>query len=268
MSNVVEMTSFRKEEKSMNDVYEMKVIRTITTEETEIVEVNKDLDLNDEKTINEIKSFCENDYYGHRNRGDETNRKVKIEFKKPNPDECYPNPQKYLTKHNKTDSLVREENQRLERVGNDSYHGYVDPSSLYIPFFSRQFCPDRTKTVLHYESNSDPRSGSPIPSSDCKFYFDIDKESVSKLWKSGDFEELDKHNIIPQEGFQNHTRWNYRGDCHPNDTQIIKEIYKRRKTVSIKHIDLYDVDVWRNEDTYELDKQGFKNKVVGISLLD
>ena len=35
MSNVVEMTSFRKEEKSMNDVYEMKVTRVITTEETE-----------------------------------------------------------------------------------------------------------------------------------------------------------------------------------------------------------------------------------------
>ena len=266
MSNVVEMESFRKEEKSMNDVYEMKVIRVITTEETDIIEVNKDLDLNDEETLNQIKSTCESNPYGRHN-GDETNREVKIEFKKTNPDELFPNPEKYLTKHNKTDSLVREENQRLERVGNDSYHGYVDPSSLYSPFFSRQFCPDGTKTVLHYKSNTDPKGNSPIPSSDLNFYFDIDKESVSKLWKSGDFEELDKHNIIP-EGFKNRTRWNYRGDCHPNDTQIIKEIYKRRKTVSIKHIDLYDVDVWRNEDTYELDKQGFKNKVVGISLLD
>lgn len=266
MSNVVEMESFRKEEKSMNDVYEMKVIRVITTEETDIIEVNKDLDLNDEETLNQIKSTCESNPYGRHN-GDETNREVKIEFKKTNPDELFPNPEKYLTKHNKTDSLVREENQRLERVGNDSYHGYVDPSSLYSPFFSRQFCPDGTKTVLHYKSNTDPKGNSPIPSSDLNFYFDIDKESVSKLWKSGDFEELDKHNIIP-EGFKNRTRWNYRGDCHPNDTQIIKEIYKRRKTVSIKHIDLYDVDVWRNEDTYELDKQGYKNKVVGISLLD
>ena len=264
MSNVVEMNSFRKEEKSMNDVYEMKVIRTITTEETDIIEVNKDLDLNNEKTINEIKSTYEDDHYGHRRGGNETNHEVKIEFKKNSHDK----PKRYLTKHNKTDSLVREENQRLERVGNDSYHGYVDPSSLYTPFFSRQFCPDGTKTVLSYESNIDPRRGSPIPSSECNFYFDIDKESVSKLWKSGDFEELDKHNIIPQEGFQNSTGWRWRGVCHPNDTQIIKEIYKRRKTVSIKHIDLYDVDVWRNEDTYELDKQGYKNKVVGISLLD
>ena len=224
MSNVVEMESFRKEEKSMNDVYEMKVIRVITTEETDIIEVNKDLDLNDEETLNQIKSTCESNPYGRHN-GDETNREVKIEFKKTNPDELFPNPEKYLTKHNKTDSLVREENQRLERVGNDSYHGYVDPSSLYSPFFSRQFCPDGTKTVLHYKSNTDPKGNSPIPSSDLNFYFDIDKESVSKLWKSGDFEELDKHNIIP-EGFKNRTRWNYRGDCHPNDTQIIKEIYK------------------------------------------
>ena len=55
MSNVVEMESFRKDEKSMNDVYEMKVIKVITTEETEIIEVNKDIDLNDEKTMNEMK---------------------------------------------------------------------------------------------------------------------------------------------------------------------------------------------------------------------
>jgi len=267
MSNVVEMESFRKEEKSMNDVYEMKVIRVITTEETEIVEVNKDIDLKDEKTINEMKLTFEGDNNHHYRDGNETNREVKIEFKKNSHDK----PERYLTKHKKTDSLVREENQRLERVkeGDGSY-GYVDKSSLYKPFISRRFCPDGTKSVLYYESNSSPRSNSPIPSSDLNFYFDIDIESVSKLWKSGDFEELDKHNIIPDDGLtQNRGRYSYsRNECHPNDTQIIKEIYKRRKSVGIRHLDLYDVDVWRNDDTYELDEQGFKNKLVGISLLD
>ena len=79
-----------------------------------------------------------------------------------------------------------------------------------VTFISHRFCPDNTKSILHYEQNSYPRRNSPIPSQDLDFYFDIDKESVSKLWKSGDFEELDNHNIIPDDGLtQNRGRYSY-----------------------------------------------------------
>ena len=56
-------------------------------------------------------------------------------------------------------------------------------------------------------------------------------------------------------------------NCHPNDPKVIKEIYKRRSSLGVSKLDLYDVDVWRNEDTYDENERGFEN-LVGISLLN
>ena len=76
-----------------------------------------------------------------------------------------------------------------------------------------------------------------------------------------------KHNIIPEERrMKNHGGGTL--GCHPNDSKVIKEIYKRRKSsLGVSKMDLYDVDVWKNEDTHEKDERGYE-KLVGISLLD
>ena len=249
----------------MSNVYEVKVTKVVTSEDKDIIEVNEDLDPNSEETLNGLKSIYEDRHYGWMNNSRDRNEtNLELSFELVESDE---EPSHYLTNHKKTDNLVKREEKRIEGnegidKGSYSYEGL----SLLAPFYTRNFCPDETKSVFRYE-NRKIRSNSPIPSSYLNFYFDIDKETVSKLWESGEIEELMKHNIIPKE-----SRMKNRGggtlDCHPNDSKVIKEIYKRRKSsLGVSKMDLYDVDVWKNEDTYEKDESGYK-KLVGISLLD
>ena len=248
----------------MTTVYKVKVTKVVTSENENTIEVNEDIDINSEETLNELKSVYEDRHYGWMNNhrdSNETNMELSIDLVES--DEI---PRSYLTKHKKTESLIKREEKRIEKnKGSDKGDYSYEGISLFSPFYTHNFSPDGTKSVLTYV-NHNIRSNSVIPDKYLTFYFDIDKETVSKLWESGEIEELGKHNIISEDSrMSNRTGGTL--NCHPNDTKIIKEIYKRRSKLGVSKLDLYDVDIWRNEDTHDEDERGYE-KLVGISLLN
>ena len=247
----------------MTNVYEVKMIKVVTSEETHIVEVNENLDINSEETLNDLKSIYGERHYSWMNnpKPHETNMELSFEIV-----ESDKEPDRYLTKHKKTENLIKREEKRIEKNKEYSRNSHwYEGLSLLSPFYSHKFSPDGTKSILHYKNTSIKRN-SPIPDKYLNFFFDIDKETVSKLWKSGEIEELGKHNIISEDSRMSNRNGGTL-NCHPNDPKVIKEIYKRRSSLGVSKLDLYDVDVWRNEDTYDENERGFEN-LVGISLLN
>jgi len=226
-----------------NKVYEVTFVKNVTYERKQIIEVNNELNLSEEQIKSELRSIDEGRpsyYYHNSSNGEVTNIERQIQL-----DESEELRGDYLTKHS-SDVFTEEPYEEPQKVGF---------------FITTRFFPEGTKSVFHYRNPNHRHSrNGVIPSGNIDLFFDIEKEKVSELWKSGKVKDLMDHYVTFIEETEDYRRESY-------DPSIVREIYKRRKSTGTQRLDVYDPEVWRNEDELIQGRRGNVKIFNGLDLL-
>ena len=148
----------------MEDVYEVKV-KTIK-EFIKIIEVDENLDIENENTLDILKKH----YLG--SRGEHHSEEGYVSFE------------------------VQRSNEKPEKIVTTKM-----VEGGLVPIFTNNFTPENTKSVLYYIEEKYRRT-TKLPNNVLYFHFSIESDELEELWEKGDLKKLSQYLIKPTEQFQ------------------------------------------------------------------
>ena len=157
----------------MGNVYEVKL-----KENVYIIEVDENLDIENENTLDILKK-----HYGG---GDS------FEIKKSNE-----KPEKIFSTKMKRHCVTHDEDGNYLDERYDQY--WVEDG--LVPYFTNNFTPENTKSVLYYFDGKYRRT-TKLPNNVLYFHFSIESDELEELWEKGDLKKLSQYLIKPTEQFQ------------------------------------------------------------------